>query len=64
MRVLHAALRRDLSRLRATAAQVGGLVTLLIGVPGGIEEYFRDLHRATGGREVRQVQEKYGITVL
>jgi mannose-6-phosphate isomerase-like protein (cupin superfamily) len=44
---------------------VGGPVTLLlIAVPGGIEEYFRDLHRATGGREVRQIQEKYGITVL
>ncbi|HEY3033865.1 MAG TPA: cupin domain-containing protein, partial [Streptosporangiaceae bacterium] len=44
---------------------VGGPVTLLlIAVPGGIEDYFRDLHQAAGDREIRRVQAKYGITAL
>jgi mannose-6-phosphate isomerase-like protein (cupin superfamily) len=42
----------------------GAVTLLLIAVPGGIEEYFRDLHHAAGDREVKRVQEKYGITVL
>jgi mannose-6-phosphate isomerase-like protein (cupin superfamily) len=44
---------------------VGGPVTLLlIAVPGGIEDYFRDLHQAVGDSEIRRVQAKYGITAL
>ncbi len=44
---------------------VGGPVTLLLlAVPGGIEDYFRDLHQAAGDSEIRQVQAKYGITVV
>lgn len=37
---------------------------LLIAVPGGLDEYFRDLHHAGSQREIAQVQESYGITVL
>jgi mannose-6-phosphate isomerase-like protein (cupin superfamily) len=44
---------------------IGGPVTLLlIAVPGGIEDYFRDLHQAAEDSQVRRVQAKYGITVL
>lgn len=37
---------------------------LLIAVLGGNEDYFRDLHQAAGDREVKRVQEEYGITAL
>ena len=37
---------------------------LLIAVPGGIDEYFRDLHHAASHDEITQIQERFGITVL
>ena len=37
---------------------------LLIAVPGGLDEYFRDLHHAASNDEIAQIQERFGITVL
>jgi hypothetical protein len=47
---------------------VGGPATgLLIATPGGIDEYFADLHAALDANadtaEIRRVQAAYGITV-
>jgi mannose-6-phosphate isomerase-like protein (cupin superfamily) len=37
---------------------------LLIAVPGGIEEYFRQINNATTDEELRQIGEQYGIRVV
>jgi mannose-6-phosphate isomerase-like protein (cupin superfamily) len=34
---------------------------LLIAVPGGIEDYFREINAASGDAERGQIQERYGI---
>lgn len=37
---------------------------LLIAVPGGIEDYFREMHDARNGAERTKVQERYGIHLV
>jgi quercetin dioxygenase-like cupin family protein len=45
-----------------TFNSVGGPATgLLIVTPGGLDEYFAELHEAMGTSAVKGIQEKYGI---
>ena len=37
---------------------------LLIAVPGGIEDYFRQINNASGDEELHQIGEQYGIRVV
>ena len=37
---------------------------LLIAVPGGIEDYFRQINNATTDEELHQIGEQYGIRVV
>ena len=37
---------------------------LLIAVPGGIEDYFRQINNATTDEEFHQIGEQYGIRVV
>ena len=37
---------------------------LLIAVPGGIEDYFREINVAATGKERQRIGERYGIRVV